>query len=200
MAKQNDIRNGHAPRTLAERLGTGPETAFEARREQGRALAYSAWAEEPAERTPEPDLRGAESVSALPPPGPAASLREGLAVAGERAQRIAEDIARLQSDIRLSLDAGPAEATAAARSSARRAVPRMSARLAAALLIVVVAALSWQVGLLSTGGGENLVLDSGFESSPVRWSPAGLQSDVSVARNLGVGGSAALEVRTRGSG
>jgi hypothetical protein len=105
----------------------------------------------------------------------------------------------MQSELRLALDAGLADAAHAARSRPRLAFPRMSRRLAATLLLVVAAALSWQIGLLSTGRGENLVLDSGFESSPVRWHPAGLKSEVSAARNLGVGGSAALEVRTRGS-
>ncbi len=105
----------------------------------------------------------------------------------------------MQSELRLALDAGFAEAAQAARSRPRLAVPRMSRWLAAALLLVLAGALSWQVGLLSTRSGENLVLDSGFESTPLRWRPAGLQSDVSGARSLGVGGSAALEVRTRGA-
>ena len=47
----------------------GPEPVSEARREPKRELAYSPWAsEEPAERTPEPELRIEEPVSSLPPP------------------------------------------------------------------------------------------------------------------------------------
>jgi hypothetical protein len=197
MAKQNGMRNGDPQMSLAERLGTGPEPASAEPTEPERELECSLWIpEEPAERRPEPEPR---PVSSLPRPGPAASLREGLTTAEERAHRIAEEIARMQSELRLALDAGLADAAQAARSRPRLAIPRLSGRLVVALLLVLTGALSWNVGLLSTGRGENLVLDSGFESTPLRWRSAGLQSDVSVAPGLGVGGSASLEIRTRGS-
>jgi hypothetical protein len=200
MANQNGIRNGDSHTSLAERLGTSPEPAPPEPTESEPELEYSLWfPEEPAEQRREPEPRVEPPVTSLPHPGPAASLREGLTAAEERTRRIAEEIARMQSEVRLALDAGLAEA-ARGHSRPRLAVPRMSRPLTAALLLILAGALSWQVGLLSTGGGENLVLDSGFESTPLRWRPAGLQSDVSGARNLGAGGSAALEVRTRGSG
>jgi hypothetical protein len=197
MAKPNGMWNGESHATLAESLGSGPEQV------PGEPTApeseHSLWIPEGrAERRPELELV-VEPVSSLARPEPAASLREGLTAAEERAHRIAEEVARVQSELRLTLDAGLAEAAQAARSRSRLALPRMSTQLVVGLLFVLAVSFSWKVGLLSTGSGENLVLDSGFESTPLRWRPAGLQSDISGAHGLGVGGSAALEVRTRGS-
>lgn len=198
MAKQNGIRNGGYHPKLAERLGTEPEPAPAEPTAPERE--YSLWVrDEPADRGPELQPRIGPPVSPLQAPGPAASLRQGLTTAEETAHRIGDEIARVQSELRLVLDAGLVDAARGTRLRPRLAVPRRSRRLAIAVLLVLAGALSWEAGLLSTSRGENRVLDSGFESTPMRWRPAGLQSDVSGARDVGVGGSAALEVRTRGS-
>jgi hypothetical protein len=191
---KHGMRNGEPRTSLAERLGTGTEPPSA----EPTELAYSLWVtEESAERGPEPGPPFGEPVSSLPAPGPAASLREGLTTAEERAHGIAEDLARMHSELRLALDAGLAEA-AQARSFPRVAVPRVSRRLAAALLLVLAVAVPWKAGLLWTGKVENVVLDSGFGRTSVRWYPAGHQTELSRVAGQGRGGSAALEVHTYG--
>ena len=198
MAAQNGIRNGGYHPKLAQRLGTEPVPA--PAEPTTPAREYSLWVrDEPADRSPEPEPGIPPPVSSLPPPGPAASLRKELATAEETAHRVGEQIARMQAELRLALDAALADPAQATPLRPRLALPHVTWRVAVTLLLVLAGALSWHAGLLSTSSGENRVLDSGFESTPLRWRPAGLQSDVSGARSLGIGGSAALEIRTRGS-
>jgi hypothetical protein len=197
MAKPNGMWNGEYHATLAERLGSGPEEV------PGEPTApeseHSLWIpEEPAERRPELELV-VEPVSSLPRPEPAASLREGLRTAEERAHRIAEEIARVQSELRLTLDAGLAEAAPAARSFPRLPVPRLSRRLVVGLLVMLAVLVSWEVGLLWTDKVENFVVDSGYERTSVPWYPAGHHTEVSRMAGRGRGGSAALEVHTQGA-
>jgi O-antigen ligase/polysaccharide polymerase Wzy-like membrane protein len=199
MGEQNGMKNGGRPTSLAERLGTGPDQAHPSSSE--REHEHSLWVPDDLGQTEiQPDPRLNEHLSSPAAPGPLASLREGLTTAEAAARRIADDIARMQSELRSARAAALTEAPRVGRPRPRLASPRVRTILAAALLLVVAAGLSWRTGLLSTGSGENLVVDSGFESSPLRWQPAGLHGSVSAQRSVGVGGSAALEVRTRGSG
>jgi O-antigen ligase len=209
MADQNGTRNGDSPITLATRLSTGPDRPLEEPK-PGRD-EFPLWVAEdpvPGEADPEPSVDAAES----PVPeglGPAAALRDGIGGAELRVRRLAEEIELVHTEIRLALEAGIAEAEQAARSSRLRfalrervATSPLARRWLVVAILVALAAVagSWKAGLLWTGTHENLVLDSGFEATTLRWRPAGLHTDVSRVRELGRRGSEALQVRTYGAG
>ena len=209
MADQNGTHNGDSPITLATRLGTGPDPPLGEQEKPARA--FSLWmAEDPVTPDPEPE----PSVDAPESPvleglGSAAVLRDGIVGAELRVRRLAEKVELVQTEIRLALEAGIAEAEQAAASSRPRL--RLRERVAtypgarrwlvvAALVALAALAASSQAGLLWTGSRENLVLDSGFEATTLRWKPAGLHTDASRVPELGRGGSEALQVRTYGAG
>ena len=197
MAEQNGMRNGGSQTHLAERLETGPRSTPAESAEAERT--YSLFIpDEHTERSPGPEPRLDQAVGSLPPPGPAASLREGLTAAENKAQRIAEELALMQSELRLARTAGLAEAGRAAHSRPRLAVPRISVRLVVGLLVALAVVVFWEVGLLWSDKVENFVLDSGYERTSVPWYPAGLHTEVSRVAGRGRGGSAALDVHTQG--
>ncbi len=209
MADQNGTRNGDSQITLATRLGTDPDRSLPEPAEPGRE--FPLWMDDdPVVPAPEPgaSVRGVEGP-AMEGLGSPAALRNGIEAAEIRVRRLAEEIELVQTDIRLALDAGIAEAEQAARSWRRRWAlrervatdPRARRWLLVALLVLLAAAAgSLKSGLLWTAKRENLVLDSGFEATTVRWRPAGLHTDVWRVRELGRRGTAALQVRTKGAG
>ena len=197
------MRNGETPMTLAERLGTAskPTQSVPTARAERKPEPASPplIRDEPAERGPEHEPRVEARQRPLRSPEAADALRQGLAATEERARRVADEIALVQSSLRLVLETALAEAAQAPRFPRRELVLRMGRSLVVLLLLVLAVTGAWKAGLLWTGTGENLVLDSGIESKPLRWRPAGLQSNVTRAAGVGRGGSAALQVRTRGS-
>src|SRR5262249_6800522 len=128
--------------------------------------------------------------------GTASALRDGIARAEMRVGRLLEEIELVQTDVRLALEAGLAQAERGARSwRPRLAVGERLATLPRArglvvvLVVLAVGAVSWKSGLLWTGAQENLVLNSGFEATTERWSPAGLNTDLQRVPKLGRAGS-----------
>lgn len=208
MGKQNVLRNGDLGTSLADRLGTVPEQPPTASAERERE--FPLWVpDQPAEEEPGSEHPPAEPPGSLAAP-PAALLREGLASAEEAARRIAEDIALVQSEVRLAIEvagvrSGQAESRRSRLSTWREPV---TARAAASprrirlgvgfVLLLAVAALCWGSGILWESKVENVVVDSGFEQKAVRWYPAGLHTQLSRVAGQGRGGSTALDAQTEG--